>query len=193
MPKPLLQVSESCSSSCREALARVAEIVKRDVETNLGPRPPERLVDGVTSHAVAVAANEEVLSPSPLFGMDLEEGEDVWRHVDITLPGVSLGILVICLRGLEQLNPVLEHPDDAILQVDILDTQAADLTSTQAAPRCKNDGGTVSLRADRGDELCNLVGSGDLAFTGLSRPCSGDIAGVAVDSLIADGCVQDGT
>src|SRR5690606_41772191 len=67
------------------------------------------------------------------------------------------------------------------------------LTSTQAAPRCKNDGGTVSLRADRGDELWNLVGSGDLAFTGLSRPCSGDIAGVAVDSLIADGCVQDGT
>src|SRR5665647_2084427 len=82
MPQSLLEVLHRRSGRRSQALTRVSQIVKRNLNADAIPRPDERLVDRVASHPLAVPTHTEELRTGEFNGVLAQQRQDVRWHID---------------------------------------------------------------------------------------------------------------
>src|SRR5450759_5728710 len=133
MPQSLLEVLHRRSGRRSQALTRVPQIVKRDLNANEVPRPDEGLVDRVTSHPLAVPTHTEELRAGEVSGVLAQQRQHVRWHIDGPLARLALRVFLVLLGRLQQLYPVLCYPNQSGIQVDVRCSNGADLPSTQTA------------------------------------------------------------
>ncbi len=102
----LLQVGQVRARRCGEAEPGVAQIVERQVDTDLVPSSNECLVDRVAPHPLAIPTDEEELRTRPLLRVRLQQMADMRRDGHWPLAGIRLGVFLELLGRLQQLDSI---------------------------------------------------------------------------------------
>src|SRR5665647_479662 len=189
MPQSLLEVLHRRSGRRSQALTRVPQIVKRNLDADAIPRPDERLVDRVTSHPLAVPTHTEELRTGEVSGVLAQQRQDVWWHIDDPLARLALRVLLVLLGRLQKFDPVLRYPNQSGIQVDVRCSNGADLPATQTTP-CREDHGGPISRSDLLEQFGHLLRRGNLPLGHLHSAGPRNLTRIAQDRLILNSEVQ---
>src|SRR5450759_3389846 len=189
MPQSLLEVLHRRSGRRSQALTRVPQIVKRDLNANEVPRPDERLVDRVASHPLAVPTYAEELRTGEVSGVLAQQRQDVRWHIDGPLARLALRVLLVLLGRLQQFDPVLRYANQSGIEVDVSGSNGADLPAPQATP-CREDHGGPISRSDLLEQLGHLLRRSNLPLGHLHTSGAGNLTRIAQDRLILNSDVE---